>query len=348
MMSITTSPRPLLGIFLPTGNGGFSISTHPRTTTPTWDYNRRVALFAEAAGFDFLLAGARWTTLGGALDFQGHRFESMTIMTALAAVTQRIRLFPTIHTHVYHPVVAARMVNDANRISGGRCGINVVSGWVQSDFTMFGVEPKPPEERLAYNTEWLTLLKRAWREPNFDFEGTYFRVHNGYLEPKPCPMPPICKAGESPQSRELVIREADWLFLTLPHDPDTLRTRVADMKAEAARLGRQIRILSYGFVLCRDTRQEALRVRDQILAAGDPVAATNMARQRGWGPSADDPEELRSIMLSLGTRPFIGTPASIVDALQAYFATGLDGILFTYYDYELDLHRFADEILPHL
>lgn len=82
--------------------GGFSISTHPRsthprTTFPSWDYNRKVALFAEEAGFDFLLAGARWTTLGGDLDFQGQRFESMTIITALAAVTQRVRLFPTLH-----------------------------------------------------------------------------------------------------------------------------------------------------------------------------------------------------------------------------------------------------------
>ena len=109
-----------------------------------------MAPFAEAAGFDFLLAGARWTTLGGRLDFQGHRFESMTIMTALAAVTECIRLFPTIHTHVFHPIVAARrMVNDVNRISGGRCGINVVSGWVQSDLTMFGLEQRTPEERVA-------------------------------------------------------------------------------------------------------------------------------------------------------------------------------------------------------
>jgi hypothetical protein len=68
------------------------MSTHPRTTTPTWDYNRRTALFAEVAGFDFLLAGAPWTTLGGRLDFQRHRFESVTMMTALAALTWRIRL----------------------------------------------------------------------------------------------------------------------------------------------------------------------------------------------------------------------------------------------------------------
>ncbi len=107
-------------------------------------------------------------------------------------------------------------------------------------------------------------------------------------------------------------------------------------------------MLSYAFVLCRDTEAEALRVRDQIIAAGDVEAARNMARQRSWGSSADAPDTIRDIVLSLGTRTFIGTPQSIFDDLQAYFAVGLDGLLFTFYDFELDLYRFADQILPHL
>jgi alkanesulfonate monooxygenase SsuD/methylene tetrahydromethanopterin reductase-like flavin-dependent oxidoreductase (luciferase family) len=251
----------MLGVFMPTGSGAFSISTHPRSTVPTWEYNRAVALRAEAAGFDFLLAGARWSTLGGRMDFQGLRLESMTFITALAAVTNRVLLFPTVHTFVFHPLLAARMVNDANRISGGRCGINVMSGWVQSDFAMFGVTPRPPAERLQYNTEWLRLLKLAWTEDDFTFDGTHFQARNGYLRPKPVPFPTISKAGESAESRELVIREADWLFIQLPQATDVLRSRVQALKSDAARLGRRVKVLSYGFVLPRRTREDALRAR---------------------------------------------------------------------------------------
>jgi FMNH2-dependent dimethyl sulfone monooxygenase len=340
--------RPLLGVFMPTGMGAFSISTHPRSTVPTWEYNRAVALAAEAAGFDFLLAGARWTTLGGRMDFQGQRLESVTAITALAAVTRRVRLFPTVHTFVYHPLLAARMVNDINRISGGRCGINVVSGWVRSDFAMFGVPQKTPQERLEYNTEWLHLLKLAWTAEDFEFDGKHFHARQGYLRPKPDPLPPISKAGESAESRELVVREADWLFIQLPRTTDELRARVGSLKEEAARLGRRVKVLSYGFVLPRPTREDAFRARDAIIEAGDWEAARNMGRQRGWGPSPDDPEEIKSIVLSLGTRPFIGTPEDIVTELREYFATGLDGLLFTFYDYEEDLGRFAEQILPHL
>ena len=73
-----------------------------------------------------------------------------------------------------------------------------------------------------------------------------------------------------------------------------------------------------------------------------------MARQRSWGPLAEEPDTICDIVLSLGTRTLIGTPQNIFDDLQAYFVVGLDGLLSTFYDFELELHRFADQILPHL
>lgn len=282
------------------------------------------------------------------MDFQGHRLESMTVITALAAVTHRVHLFPTVHTFVYHPVLAARMVNDINRISGGRCAINVVSGWVHSDFAMFGVPQKSPEDRLRYNIEWLRLLKLAWTADDFNFDGEHFQSRQGYLRPKPNPLPMISKAGESMESRELAVSEADWLFIQLPQSVDELRARVDALKSDAARLGRQVKVLSYGFVLPRRTSDEAFRLRDAILEAGDWEAARNMGRQRGWGKSSEDAEELKSIVLSLGTRAFIGAPEQIISELRAYFAAGLDGLLFTFYDYEEDLSIFIEEVMPYL
>lgn len=344
-----TADRALLGVFLPTGNGAFSMSTYPRSTVPTWDYVRRVSRFAERAGFDFLLAGARWTTLGGQMDFQGHRFESMTVITALAAVTERIMLFPTIHTFVFHPVLAAKMVADAYRISGGRCGINVVSGWVKTDFAVFGAPERTPDERLAYNTEWLRVLQSAWTQKNFDFAGDHFRIDNSYLEPKPFPLPPICKAGDSAQSRELALQACDLLFITLPPDPATLRQTVDQLRAEAAGRGRTVKVLSFAFVLPRETRAEALRVRDAIVAAGELEPAYTMARQWiGREPDPNDRAFIDNVILSINTRTFIGTPAEIVAELEEYLVAGLDGLLFTVYDYERDLACLADEIIPAL
>lgn len=346
---VLEASRPLFGVFLPTGNGAFSMSTHPRSTVPTWDYIREVSLFAEDAGLDFLLAGARWTTLGGKMDFQGHRFESMSIITALAAVTSRILLFPTIHTFVFHPVMAAKMVADANRISGGRCGINVVSGWVKTDFALFGVPERSPEERLAYNTEWLRVLKSAWTQSSFDVEGRYFQVRNSYLEPKPVPLPPICKAGDSAQSRELVLQEGDLLFITLPPDRATLRESVASLKAEAARRGRRVKVLSFAFVLIRDTTAEAEAARTAILAAGEREPADTMARQWiGREPLPGDHDFINNVILSINTRTFIGTPAEVADALREVLDAGLDGLLFTVYDYRSDLYRLVDQVLPAL
>ncbi len=85
-MTVTQTERePLqLGIFMPNCSNAYSISTY-RTGPDEWPYasNKRIALAAEAAGFDFLFPVSRWRGFGGKTNYLGLSQETMTWAAAL-------------------------------------------------------------------------------------------------------------------------------------------------------------------------------------------------------------------------------------------------------------------------
>jgi pyrimidine oxygenase len=90
------------GVFMPVGEGGWIRSTTAPRVPATYAYNRQVAILAEQLGLDFLLAMAKWRGFGGASHHWDTTLESMTVITALAEVTTRVRLIPTVHTLAFN------------------------------------------------------------------------------------------------------------------------------------------------------------------------------------------------------------------------------------------------------
>src|SRR5581483_11068877 len=88
--------------------------------------------------------------------------ESITWACGLLAATQRINVFATVHVPLNHPVVAAKQMVTADHIGRGRFGVNVVCGWNEDEFAMFGVTKKEHEDRYAQGAEWWTIIQRIW------------------------------------------------------------------------------------------------------------------------------------------------------------------------------------------
>ncbi len=96
------------GVFMPVGEGGWIRSTTAPPVPATYAYNRQVAILAEQLGLDFLLAMAKWRGFGGASHHWDTTLESMTVITALAEVTTRVRLIPTVHTLAFNVALVAK------------------------------------------------------------------------------------------------------------------------------------------------------------------------------------------------------------------------------------------------
>ena len=97
--------------------------------------NLRLARLCDEAGIEFLLPIARWKGYGGATDFEGETWETITWAGGLLAATRAITVFGTVHVALVHPVFAAKQFVTVDHMSGGRFGLNIVCGWNQDDST---------------------------------------------------------------------------------------------------------------------------------------------------------------------------------------------------------------------
>ena len=85
-----------LGVFIPIGSNGWLISTTSPRYKPSFALNRDVVQKAEAYGFEFALSMVKLRGFGGESEFWDHCLESFTLMAAIAAVTERIKLFASV------------------------------------------------------------------------------------------------------------------------------------------------------------------------------------------------------------------------------------------------------------
>jgi probable F420-dependent oxidoreductase len=116
-------------------------------------------------------------------------FDSLEILTGVAALTKRIRLGTAVlQVPLYHPVDLARRLATLDHLSGGRLILGVGIGFIPKEFDNLGIAYR---ERSARTIEALEILEKLWTEPEVSFEGKYFRLREVILEPKPVQTPRI-------------------------------------------------------------------------------------------------------------------------------------------------------------
>ena len=69
-------------------------------------------------------------------------------------------MFGTVHAPLFHPIIAAKEFVTADHIGEGRFGLNIVVGWNEDEFQMFGVTQREHEQRYEYAQEWIDAVKR--------------------------------------------------------------------------------------------------------------------------------------------------------------------------------------------
>src|SRR6266511_4079028 len=122
----------------------------------------------------------------------------------------------TVHAPLFHPIIAAKAMVTADHISEGRFGLNIVVGWNEGEFAMFGVQQRDHDARYEYAQEWIDVIKMVWSDKeDFDFEGKYLDMKGVRGKPKPYggSRPLIMNAGASPVGQAFAIRNCDAFFL---------------------------------------------------------------------------------------------------------------------------------------
>jgi F420-dependent oxidoreductase-like protein len=216
-----------------------------------WNRTAAVARQADELGFESIWLFDHFHTVPVPTD--EITFESFTSLSALAALTSRVRLgHIVICTAFRNPSLTAKMISTMDSISGGRMDLGIGAGWKRDEWVAYGYGFPETKERLAALGDHLEVISRMLagsRSDRATFDGRYAHVRDAINVPKPLQQPrvPIMVGGNGPNvTWRLAARHADELNLdgmspaqvaeALPvirsrceeigRDPDTLRVSV--------------------------------------------------------------------------------------------------------------------------
>jgi alkanesulfonate monooxygenase SsuD/methylene tetrahydromethanopterin reductase-like flavin-dependent oxidoreductase (luciferase family) len=336
-----------LGIFAENADGGLALTTVPERWRASWQDILATAQMADRAGLEFILPIARWKGYGGETNARAHSFETLTHGAGLAAVTERIAIFSTVHVPLVHPVFAAKAIATIDHIAGGRAGLNIVCGWNQPEFDMFGVTQVP--DRYAQGLEWHTIFSRVLtsREP-FDFTGTYYTCKQAESAPGLFHggLPIIMSAAFSATGRDFAALTSDFLLTTLHEIEDGARD-IADIASRGTDLG----VFATSHVVVRDSQAEAEDFYHRYaVELADHGAVDNHMRMKKEMANSYDPRAFdiyrKRFAGGTGTYPLIGTPEKIVEEMLAMHRIGFAGTTLSFVNFRDELPYFIERVLP--
>ncbi|MFG1183745.1 LLM class flavin-dependent oxidoreductase [Xanthobacter aminoxidans] len=348
----------MLGLFLPIQSGAWSPSTASRDTSWTFDYNARCTVMAEELGFDLVFGLAQWMGkggYGGEMKFREMATDPLLVTAGLAAITRRILLVSTVHIlYGWHPLHLAKFGATISEMSGGRWGLNMVTGYKKSEFEMFGLEQIEHDHRYVMADEFVTMMKRLWSEDeNITLDGRFWKMKEAFIAPKPAGGKCVLvNASSSGAGLDYAVKHSDLIFVTSPAGANldracaALPPHTARIKQAAAAQGRDVRTLINPHVICRETEAEAWAQYDAILRHQDPVAAENFYRTFTGGDQSSWKAATREEWTIGGNVHIVGTPTQVVEGFQRLKAAGCDGVQVNFYDFLPDLKFFGERVLP--
>ena len=340
--------------------GAWSPSTAPRSTSWNFDYIARCTRRAEELGFDLVFGLAQWLGkggYGGEMHFREHEVDPIIANAALSSLTTRIVLINTVHIlYAWHPLHLAKFGAAMDHISGGRWGINIVTGYKPSEISH--VQPRTDRARQSAMS-WLkrgftTIMKRLWAEDDeLSFDGRFWKTEKAFLAPKPgLRRPFLVNAASSGAGLDYAAKHSDLIFITSPAGADPVKAcealpaHNARIKQLARNYGRRVKTIINPHVICRPTEREAQQAYRTILEHEDPVAADNFVQTFTGGDTASWRGHSRAQWVIGGNVHLVGSPAQIVEWFARLHAAGCDGVQVNFFDYLPDLEFFGREVLP--
>ncbi|HLZ27433.1 MAG TPA: TIGR03560 family F420-dependent LLM class oxidoreductase [Chloroflexota bacterium] len=169
----------------------------------------------------------------------GPYFEAWTLLAALAAVTDRIRIGVLVSCNTFrHPSLLAKEALTVDHVSNGRLELGLGAGWYEPEHPMFGIDLPPPAELVGRYREAVELVDGLLRHDTTSYTGQFYQVREATMRPRPVqqPRPPLMLAAHKRKMLRIVAEYADtWNSFGTP---DEMRARNAILDEHCAAIGR--------------------------------------------------------------------------------------------------------------
>lgn len=319
-------------------------SPAPRPDMKGWVH---FAEHAERAGIESVL-----------ISFSRYEPDPLIVSCALGRATQKLKFIVAYRSGLMQPTIFVQQMNTLSAFIDGRVALNMVAGSSTAEQRGYG-DYLPHDERYARAEEFLAVCNSFWRaEAEVDFDGIYYQVEKGKLQtPFLAPerrSPEIYISGHSENAEHLARTQGSCL-LRVADNPARLQPSVARLRQQG------IEVCLRMCVLCRPTREEAVKVAESLLPEQfNPKHERSVAIKddsqmyREATTLADLGDHWLTRSLWTGLVPhygpvwttLLGTPQEITEALLEFKSIGVTQFIMSGWPELDEVVTFGQKVLP--
>lgn len=302
-----------------------------------WSTIVGVAKQAERSGFESVWVYDHFHTVP--VPTQEPTYEAWTLMAALAATTDSIRLGQMCTCNGYRsPSYLAKVAASIDVISNGRLEMGIGGGWYEHEYLAYGYPFPKPSVRLGELDEAVQIMKKMWTEEQASFAGKHYTIDGAICQPKPIQDPhiPIWVAGGGEQlTLRTAARYAD--YTNFGSTVESFLHKKSVLEGHCDRLGRDPSEITMSSSLNIITGRTDAEVADRRTAVRDRFATVVDDADRTMGRWFGD------------VQAAVGTPAQLIEQIGAYRDAGCGYLILNFPDAAVDpgsMDLFASEVMP--
>jgi alkanesulfonate monooxygenase SsuD/methylene tetrahydromethanopterin reductase-like flavin-dependent oxidoreductase (luciferase family) len=301
----------------------------PVQTGVDFNHIRKITLRAEELGYDSVWFNDHLFTSDVFYPLPpptAPYYESWTTLSALAALTKKIRL-GTLCTNIAfrNPALLAKMAACVDHICEGRLELALGAGWFEREHVAYGFPFPSIKERAERLVETVQILRSLWSEEKTTLTGNYLSLVDAYCSPKPWEgrrIPLTVGARGSKIMLKLVARNADGWNIQTPLLPEQYQRKLQFLE-------------NY----CREAARESESI-ERSLWAGTIIAENETSFSKAVA-------ELPGASPFYFSSRIAGTPDECIQKINAFVQLGVTGFIFYFTWNEMaSLELFAQRVLP--
>jgi FMNH2-dependent dimethyl sulfone monooxygenase len=295
-----------------------------------FDHSMELLCAADEVGFELVLFAERHL---------GYDLSAWLLASAVGCRFNHMRSLVAVHPGLWDPVMVGKLAVSLDRMCRGRMALNIVNGWFDEEFRMFGGTVLQGEERYRRTVEFIDILRGLWANETFSYEGQFYKVDKGQLLLKPATptLPEIYSVSRSDRGRDFIAEQCDWWFIDMPKDTETtddtvrgIEANIADMDRRTKAIGRKVRYAMNPFIALGKDQQEAFDATIKEIFAHDPVP---------------DERKIASRMLPATKAGLIGAKDAVLRQLRRYESLGVELVLCKMIPNVDNITHIAEEII---
>ena len=238
-------------------------------------------------------------------------FECFTLLSAIAAITNRVKVGQLVTCNSYrNPALLAKMLSTLDVISNGRAELGIGAGWHKEEYIQYGYDFPSALTRMEQLDESISIVKSMWMQERANFSGRYYSVKDAICNPKPIqkPHPVIMIGGEGEKYLLKVVAKHADRYNHPCGSAQVLKRKISIIKEHCTSIGRNHKDIEFSILtscLVRETEEElkeVIRLRKKQLHGIQQVKAAESTSLVGT------PEKIRMVMneyIDLGLTHFV-------------------------------------------